>query len=108
MTIKLKFVGHHHHHHNEPIIEEIPTRPKIMIHETFTDYDLAMKRIQELDEQNERNDQIILLFLASKDKMGQVWHHDCSILDKVVTFLVKKIQAGGHLLKIFVGDRKDW
>jgi len=79
-----------------------------MITQTVNSYRQAKKIILELEETNVRNDQIILFFLASKDERGQIWNNDCHMAEKAVSFLIKKIEAGGHMLKIHVGNRRTW
>jgi uncharacterized protein DUF953 len=91
-----------------PNIEYIPELPTTMIKENFEIYKTAKKRINELLKENLNNNQIVLLFVGSRDKRGKIWHNDCNTLDRAVTFLLKKLQVGGHLLRIFVGDRNEW
>lgn len=65
-------------------------------------------RIKELMESNRNNDQIVLFFVASRDRNGKVWHHDSNIAERAVSFLIKKIQAGGTFIKISTGNRTQW
>jgi hypothetical protein len=117
------FNQHHHHHkvsHQDrnsqppamdfplPLIEDVPMVNRDLKIETFHDYRLAKRRIQDLRATNLHNDQIILFFVGSIDSRGKMWHTDCNSVDRAITYLLKKLEVGGHFLKIHVGNRNEW